>query len=71
MVKMTDLKCTACGMPRRLPAFGLPEGAEPRFCSFCKTDGMINLKKLRQLGKVAAKKGECLVEQPQAQGEMK
>mmetsp|Transcript_64714 Transcript_64714/g.164021 ORF Transcript_64714/g.164021 Transcript_64714/m.164021 type:complete len:116 (+) Transcript_64714:395-742(+) len=56
MVKMTDLKCIACGMWGRLPAFGLPEDAEPRFCSFCKTDGMINFKKLRQLGEVGAKK---------------
>jgi len=56
MVKMRHLKCTTCGIRNRLPAFGLPEDAEPSVCSFCKTEGMINFKKLRQLDEVVAER---------------
>jgi len=56
MENIKGLKCEACGKNNRLPAFGLPEDAEPRFCSACKTDGMLNFKLLRQLEEGAANK---------------
>jgi len=56
MVKMAKLKCEACCVKDRLPASGLPDDAKPRFCSACKTEGMINLKKLLKLGEANAKR---------------
>jgi len=55
MVRLRDLRCKACGIPHRLPHFGLPDDAVAHFCSACKTEDMVNFKKLQQIGEAAAK----------------
>jgi len=56
MVRLRTLRCKACGIDNRRVYFGLPDDAVPHFCSACKTEDMVNFKKLQQIGEVAAKR---------------